>query len=55
MESSFTNNERNGMHISYHPNGKIYSQGLYKKDIKSGVWEYFNSDGVIDTLINYNE
>jgi hypothetical protein len=28
---------------------------LYKEDIKSGVWEYFNSDGVIDTLINYNE
>jgi len=55
METSFKSNKRDGKHISYHPNGKIYFSGSYTDDLKSGIWQYFSADGIADTLINYNE
>ena len=33
----------------------ISYKGNYKNGIKSGKWEYFNDQGVTDTIINYNE
>ena len=41
--------------IYYYPSGIISYKGNYISGIKSGKWEYFNDQGVTDTIINYNE
>ena len=55
MESAFKDGLRDGKQISYHPNGKVYYNGSYIADKKSGEWEYFTTEGKTDTIINYNE
>jgi antitoxin component YwqK of YwqJK toxin-antitoxin module len=47
--------KRDGKQTYYHPNGKLYYNGKYTNDLKVGNWEYFNKEGVTDTIINYNE
>jgi antitoxin component YwqK of YwqJK toxin-antitoxin module len=53
MKSSFTNGERQGESVFYYLNGTIYSSGNYLDDNKEGSWEFYNQDGILDTLINY--
>ena len=46
---------REGKVIHYFPSGKVYCNGSYFADDRSGIWEYFTEEGVSDTIINYNE
>jgi antitoxin component YwqK of YwqJK toxin-antitoxin module len=55
MESAYKNGLRDGKQIFYYPNGKVYYNGAYTADEKSGIWEYYTVEGVSDTIINYNE
>ena len=55
MESLHRHNVRDGQQTYYYPNGQVYYRGLYKDDVKSGIWEFFTNKGISDTLINYNE
>ena len=55
MESYYINNKKEKNCIYYYPSGIISHKGNYISGIKSGKWEYFNDEGVIDTIINYNE
>jgi len=55
LEGTYRQGKRDGSQQYYHPNGKIYSSGLYQNDIKVGKWIYNNAEGIIDTTINYNE
>ena len=42
-----------GESVFYYLNGTIYSSGNYLDDNKEGSWEFYNQDGILDTLINY--
>ena len=52
-EGFYKDNLRYGEQISYYPSGRIYSNGFYINDLRSGVWEFFTEEGVRDTLIDY--
>ncbi len=42
-ESEYKNGERNGKTINYDANGNKVSEGKYTKDLKSGIWKYYES------------
>lgn len=47
--------KRNGRYVSFFPNKKIHCSGQYDNNIPFGEWRYFNTNGNLDTVINYNE
>ena len=53
MISSYLNGVREGESTLYHPNGIIYSQGMYKNGVKDGRWQFFNNENNLDTTITY--
>ena len=55
MEILINHGVREGKIVYYFPSTKVYYNGFYLADNKSGIWEYFNEEGVSDTIINYNE
>ena len=55
METLINQGVREGKVIHYFPSGKVYCNGSYFADDRSGIWEYFTEEGVSDTIINYNE
>ena len=55
METHINDGIREGKILYYFSNGEVYCIGSYLADNKSGIWEYFNEEGVSDTVINYNE
>ena len=42
---NLANGKRNGMARTYHPNGKVASSGMYKDNLKTKKWQYFDEDG----------
>ena len=55
LESRYKKNIRYGKQTLFYPNGRVSSSGIYVDDLRSGVWQFFDEEGKIDTLINYNE
>src|SRR5690606_31920685 len=37
----------NGTSKSYHPNGKLEADGIYKDGLATGEWKYYNEKGII--------
>jgi antitoxin component YwqK of YwqJK toxin-antitoxin module len=44
-----------GLFSYYHPNGKLYYEGNYKDDFRTGDWMVFNYDGSLKQIIAYEE
>lgn len=42
---SIVNGKRNGMASVFHANGKLASEGTYKRNLKDGKWRYFDEVG----------
>ena len=53
MIASYLNGLRDGEFTLYHPNGIIYSKGVYKNGIKDGSWQFFSPENNLDTTIIY--
>lgn len=49
----YVNGESNGMHFTYHCNGRLSSKAEYKDDYMHGLYEYYNSDGEVTKRCNY--
>ena len=54
-EANYKDGLREGKKTYYYSNGKIYCTGFYRNDFKKGAWEYFNEQGLSDTIINHND
>lgn len=44
---SYLNWANDGWFISYYSKGTVSSKGKYYKDLKDGVWKYYNEEGVL--------
>ena len=45
MQYNVRDNKRNGMFITYYPNGKIELDANYLNGLRHGKWKYFNDQG----------
>ncbi len=41
--------------INYYPNGNKQSEGKFVSDEREGEWKFYNSNGVLTSVSNYNE
>ena len=47
------NNQADGSAKSFFSNGKLKSEGIYKNGNKSGIWRYYNEQGILEKEIKY--
>jgi antitoxin component YwqK of YwqJK toxin-antitoxin module len=44
---------RDGLAMTYHPNGQIEDSGIYKADLKTGLWKSWFENGALSSEGNY--
>jgi len=54
LESAYINGTRNGEFRTWDTNGKPEITGQYIKDVRTGIWHFFNTDGTLRKEIKYN-
>jgi uncharacterized protein len=45
--TTYKNNKRNGLYVSYYPNKTIKSEGNYVNGKQEGLWKYYFEDGTL--------
>jgi antitoxin component YwqK of YwqJK toxin-antitoxin module len=45
IEEDYVNGVQHGRFISYHPNGKIFSEGKFHKGMREGYFRAYDEDG----------
>jgi antitoxin component YwqK of YwqJK toxin-antitoxin module len=53
-EGEYKNGKRNGKGISYHENGKKYIEGMYRNDVRVGIWQFYDTTGVLTREVNFD-
>lgn len=44
-----------GLYIAYYKGGDIKTKGTFKNGVKVGLWKYWNKDGDISTVVNFDK
>lgn len=52
--ATFVAGKSQGETLTYYQNGKLRYKGYYTMDEKSGVWEWYDSTGVIQKKVNFD-
>jgi len=46
---TYVNNKKNGLSISYYPNGKIAEELNWKDNVRNGIWHQYYENGALKT------
>lgn len=55
FEGNFVNSQPDGQHSYYYSNGVIKRKEYYKNGVKEGIWEYFDTNGVVYLTIEHKD
>ena len=55
FEGNFVDDNPDGKHVYYYPNGKVSEQGKYSVGRKEGAWEYYDETGEKFLTIYYKD
>lgn len=53
--TDYSHGKKNGSIVIYYPNGSLKYKGEYTMDKQSGEWIFYNADGSVAEIKNYNE
>lgn len=55
FQCKMSNNQRNGLCLTYFQNGKVELESYYKNGLHHGEWKYFNESGELLYTLLYSE
>jgi antitoxin component YwqK of YwqJK toxin-antitoxin module len=53
LQASYKKGIKDGEYLEYHPNGKIACIGKFKMGLASGIWKYYDQEGVLIFVTDY--
>ena len=55
VEANFVDGEEEGPYTVYHDNGVPFYQGNYEHGKRTGIWEFYDSEGNLDHTTDYSK